>query len=203
MLWIRSAWGSRPGTSASMNCARSTPRCAWSSACDEHPARASPDKRRLMHLDAGCDSRPCRAAPGERGWRGEIAARGTPAPIQVGKRWPVERPNSWLNDLGKLRRCTERRRNCVDAHLALAAAVVTARALCRAAWCSTAGLQTTITTHPLTYWREPQGGRRGDVPGCRHLRLLRSTGACPMGQAGAGDGPRTARRVPHTRSVQR
>jgi transposase len=87
-----------------------------------------------VHLDAGYDYRPCRAALAERGLLGEISARGTPAPIQVGKRWPVERTNSWLNDFGKLRRCTERRRDCVDAYLALAAAIVTVRALCRAAW---------------------------------------------------------------------
>ena len=54
--------------------------------------------------------------------------------MQVGTRWPVERTNSWLNDFGKLRRCTERRQVCVDAYLALAAAIVTVRALCRAAW---------------------------------------------------------------------
>lgn len=87
-----------------------------------------------VHLDAGYDYRPCREALAERGLRGEIASRGTPAPIQVGKRWVVERTNSWLNDFGRLRRCTERRRDCIDAYLALAAAIVTVRALCRAAW---------------------------------------------------------------------
>jgi hypothetical protein len=65
---------------------------------------------------------------------GAIAHRGEPAPIQVGRRWVVERANSWLNDFGKLRRCTERRRDCVDAYLNLAAAIVTLRALLRAAW---------------------------------------------------------------------
>ena len=87
-----------------------------------------------VHLDAGYDYRPCQEALDERGVRGEIASRGTPAPIQVGKRWVVERTNSWLNDFGRLRRCTERRRACVDAYLALAAAIVTVRALRRAAW---------------------------------------------------------------------
>ena len=87
-----------------------------------------------VHLDAGYDYRPCREALAERGLHGEIAHRGTPAPIQVGRRWIVERTNSWLNDFGKLRRCTERRRACVDAYLALAAAIVTIRALLRAAW---------------------------------------------------------------------
>jgi transposase len=87
-----------------------------------------------VHLDAGYDYRPCREALDERGLHGEIAHRGEPAPIQVGRRWVVERTNSWLNDFGKLRRCTERRRDCVDAYLALATAIVTLRALLRAAW---------------------------------------------------------------------
>jgi transposase len=86
------------------------------------------------HLDAGYDYRPCREALDERGLRGQIAHRGTPAPIQVGRRWVVERTNSWLNDFGRLRRCTERRHACIDAYLALAAAIVTVRALLRAAW---------------------------------------------------------------------
>ena len=86
------------------------------------------------HLDAGYDYRPCREALDERGLLGQIAHRGEPAPIQVGQRWVVERTNSWLNDFGRLRRCTERRQVCVDAYLALAAAIVTVRALCRAAW---------------------------------------------------------------------
>ncbi len=87
-----------------------------------------------VHLDAGYDYRPCREGLQDRGLHGEIASRGTPAPIQVGRRWVVERTNSWLNDFGRLRRCTERRRACLDAYLALAAAIVTLRALRRAAW---------------------------------------------------------------------
>ena len=87
-----------------------------------------------VHLDAGYDYRPCREALDERGLAGQIASRGEPAPIQVGRRWVVERTHSWLNDFGRLRRCTERRRDCVDAYLALAAAIVTIRALRRAAW---------------------------------------------------------------------
>jgi transposase len=87
-----------------------------------------------VHLDAGYDDRPCRAALDERGLQGEIVHRGEAAPIQVGRRWVVERTNSWLNDFGRLRRCTQRRRDCIDAYLALAAAIVTIRALLRAAW---------------------------------------------------------------------
>ena len=87
-----------------------------------------------VHLDAGYDYRPCREVLDQRGMIGAIAHRGEPAPIQVGRRWVVERANSWLNAFGRLRRCTERRRDCVDAYLALAAAIVTVRALRRAAW---------------------------------------------------------------------
>ena len=87
-----------------------------------------------VHLDAGDDYRPCRDALDQPGMIGEIAHRGEAAPIQVGRRWVVERTNSWLNDFGKLRRCTERRRDCVDAYLHLAAAIVTLRALLRQSW---------------------------------------------------------------------
>jgi transposase len=87
-----------------------------------------------VHLDAGYDYRPCREDLDQRGLHGQIAHRGEPAPIQVGRRWVVERTNSWFNDFGKLRRCTERRQQCVDAYLDLAAAIITIRALLRAAW---------------------------------------------------------------------
>lgn len=87
-----------------------------------------------VHLDAGYDYRPCREELDDRGLHGQIAHRGEPALIQVGRRWVVERTNSWLNDFGKLRRCTERRRACADAYLDLAAAIVTLRALLRASW---------------------------------------------------------------------
>jgi transposase len=87
-----------------------------------------------VHLDAGYDYRPCRAELAERGLHERISRRGKPAPVQVGKRWVVERTNAWLNDFGRLRRCTERRKPCVEAYLALATAIVTLRALLRAAW---------------------------------------------------------------------
>jgi hypothetical protein len=70
----------------------------------------------------------------ERGLQAEISQRGQPAPVQVGRRWVVERTNAWLNDFGRIRRCTERRRPCIEAYLALATAIVTLRALLRAAW---------------------------------------------------------------------
>jgi transposase len=87
-----------------------------------------------VHLDAGYDYRPCRAELADRGLQATISQRGQPAPVQVGRRWVVERANSWLNDFGRLRRCTERRKTCVEAYLALAAAIVTLHALLRAAW---------------------------------------------------------------------
>ena len=85
-----------------------------------------------MHLDAGYDYKPCRAELVERGLAWSISKHGTP--VQVGKRWVVEAANSWLNDFGKLRRCTERSEQVVQAYLDLATAVVTVRALIRAAW---------------------------------------------------------------------
>jgi transposase len=87
-----------------------------------------------VHPDAGYDYRPCREALTERGLDGEITPRGVPVPIQAGRRWVIERNNSWLNDFGKLRCCTERRRACIEAFLALAIAIVTVRALIREAW---------------------------------------------------------------------
>jgi IS5 family transposase len=87
-----------------------------------------------VHLDAGYDYAPCRAELDHRGLHARIARRGIPAPIQNTARWPVERTNSWLNDFGKLRRCTERREINVQAFLDLAIAVVTLRALLRESW---------------------------------------------------------------------
>ena len=87
-----------------------------------------------VHLDAGYDYRPCRAALAERGLAGAITPRGMAVPVQATRRWVIECENSWLNDFGKLRRCTERRRACIEALLALAIAIVTVRALIREAW---------------------------------------------------------------------
>ncbi|MEY9925422.1 hypothetical protein ABH926_000042 [Catenulispora sp. GP43] len=36
---------------------------------------------------------------------GQIAAKGVPAPIQVGCRRLVERSQGWMNGYGKIRRC--------------------------------------------------------------------------------------------------
>lgn len=52
-----------------------------------------------------------------------------PAPVQVGKRWVVERTHSWMHGYGKLRLCTERDARVVDFYLHLAAAFVVVRRL--------------------------------------------------------------------------
>ena len=91
-----------------------------------------PDRAR-MHLDRAYDNTPCRALLDELGFDAEIARKGVPAPIQVGKRWVVERTNAWMNGYGKIRRCTDRDGTIVDFYLYLAAAFVTIRQLIRRA----------------------------------------------------------------------
>jgi Transposase DDE domain len=84
---------------------------------------------RTCHLDAAYDSQPTRQTLDEHGYAAQIARKGTPAPIQAGRRWPVERTHSWMNGYGKLRRMTDRDTAVVNFHLYLAAAFVTVRAL--------------------------------------------------------------------------
>ena len=86
-----------------------------------------PPGQRTCHLDAGYDSQPTRQTLAGLGFAARIARRGTPAPIQAGRRWPVERTHSWMNGYGKLRRCTERHAKIVDFYLYLAAALITIR----------------------------------------------------------------------------
>ena len=57
------------------------------------------------------------------GFTAQIARKGTPAPIQAGRRWPVERTHSWMNGYGKLRRMTDRDAAIVGFYLYLAAAL--------------------------------------------------------------------------------
>jgi Transposase DDE domain len=85
--------------------------------------------QRTCHVDAGYDSWPTRQLLNRLGFTGQIAALGTPAPIQASRRWPVERTNSWMNGYGKLRRMTDRNATIVDFCLYLAAAFVTVRQL--------------------------------------------------------------------------
>jgi hypothetical protein len=90
----------------------------------------------VVHLDAGYDYQPCRQVLAKRGLVGQIATRGMPAPIQAGRRWPVERTHAWGNQYGKLRWCTERRRRVVEFWLALANAAIVLGRLVRRAWVS-------------------------------------------------------------------
>jgi transposase len=87
-----------------------------------------------VHLDAGYDYQTCRQVLAERGMVAQIATRGVPAPIQVGRRWVIERTHAWGNLYGKLRWCTERRRLVVEFWLALASAVIVCGRLVRRAW---------------------------------------------------------------------
>ena len=87
-----------------------------------------PDQR-TCHLDAAYDSRPTRQTLAGLGFTGQIARRGTPAPLQAGRRWPVERTHAWMNGYGKLRRITDRDATIVGFYLYLAAAFVTIRQL--------------------------------------------------------------------------
>jgi hypothetical protein len=75
-----------------------------------------------------------RQALADRGLRGEIATHGAPAPIQAGRRWPVERTHARGNQDGKLRWCTERRTMVVAFWLLLALALIVVGRLLRRAW---------------------------------------------------------------------
>ncbi len=82
-----------------------------------------------VHLDRGDDSGVTRALLDDLGFTGEIARKGVPAPLQVGKRWVVARTHAWMTGDGTLRRCTETTRQVVDFYLFLAAAFVVTRCL--------------------------------------------------------------------------
>jgi len=86
-----------------------------------------------VHLDAGYDSQVTRTLLDGLGLHGEIARKGVPAPIQVGKRWVAERTHAWMNGYGRQRRCTDRNDRIVGLFLYLAATFVTVRALIREA----------------------------------------------------------------------
>jgi hypothetical protein len=85
--------------------------------------------RPAMHLDRGYDSAKTRDLLEILGYEAHIAARGVPAPIQAGKRWPVERLHSWMNGYGKLRRCTDKLTSVVQFYLYLAATLTVIRRL--------------------------------------------------------------------------
>jgi transposase len=87
-----------------------------------------------VHLDAGYDYQTCRRVLADRGMVGQIANRGLPAPIQVGRRWVIERTHAWANQYGKLRWCTERRQVVVELWLLLALTLIVVGRLIRRAW---------------------------------------------------------------------
>lgn len=82
-----------------------------------------------VHLDAGYDSGKTRDLLQILGYEHRIATKGKPSPIQVGKRWVVERTHSWMNGFGKLRRSTDKQRRIVEFFLFLAAAITVVRRL--------------------------------------------------------------------------
>jgi hypothetical protein len=90
---------------------------------------AGNDRYPTVHLDRGYDSGKTRDLLDRLGFHGEIAVKGKPAPIQAGRRWPVERTHSWMNGYGKLRRVTDRRKNVIEFYLNLAAALTVIRRL--------------------------------------------------------------------------
>ncbi|WP_330241476.1 IS5 family transposase [Streptomyces sp. NBC_00525] len=92
-----------------------------------------PEHPRLS-LDAGYDYSMVHQHLDTRQIIGKVAPRGAKTPIQAGGRWVVERTNSWMNNFGKLRRCTERRRITVEFFIALASVIITVRCLVRRAW---------------------------------------------------------------------
>lgn len=87
-----------------------------------------------VHLDRGYDSGVTRERIAARGLRGEIAEKGKPAPVTVGKRWVVERTNAWTNAYKKLVWCTERRAQVIDFWIVFAMVIITVGRLVRQAW---------------------------------------------------------------------
>lgn len=87
----------------------------------------------VVRLDAAYDSHVTRDVLTSMDLTGDIAHKGQAAPIQVGRRWVVERTNSWGNNYGKLRRMTDRNGDIVDFYIFLAAALITVRRLIQAA----------------------------------------------------------------------
>jgi transposase len=86
-------------------------------------------ERVTAHLDAGYDSGVTRDLLHELGLDADIAHKGAPAPLQATRRWPIERTHSWMNDYGKLRRCTDRDAAVVEFYLYFTAALITVRQL--------------------------------------------------------------------------
>ena len=90
-------------------------------------------QRITVHLDAGYDSGRTRDLLTTLGCQYVISTRGEP--LQAGKRWVVERTNSWHNrGFRKLHICTEVRTRVIDAFIALTNAIIITRRLIAEAW---------------------------------------------------------------------
>ena len=70
---------------------------------------------------------------------GQIVHKGVKAPIQAGRRRPVERSNAWHN-FTRRRCCYEWRQEVIDAFFDLVDAIITVRSLIRQAWTHTGGI---------------------------------------------------------------
>lgn len=87
-----------------------------------------------VHLDAGYDSAKTRTVLGKRRLHGQIACKGTKAPVQAAQRWHIERTHAWQNAFHRLARCYERRIAVIEAFFDLADTIITVRSLIRRAW---------------------------------------------------------------------
>lgn len=65
-------------------------------------------------LDRGSRGAPVQTVLAEAGCVGVLPTTGGSVAGSVGERWVVERTHRWLNDVGRLRRCPERRAAVVD-----------------------------------------------------------------------------------------
>ena len=92
-----------------------------------------PEQMRV-HLDRGYSSESTREKLRSRGFTPKITEKGKPALLQIGKRWVVERTNSWHNAHKKLVWCTERRGRVIDFWIAFSEVVIVVRRLIREAW---------------------------------------------------------------------
>jgi len=85
-----------------------------------------------IHLDRGYDNNVVRRHVAEAGIaelvvprvRPPQRKRRAPAPVPLGRRWPVERTNSWLSNYGQLRRNTDRKTAHRGAQLAFVIAIL-------------------------------------------------------------------------------
>jgi transposase len=84
-----------------------------------------------LHLDRGYDNPVVHRQVAELGIDLDVAprrptgtAKGAKVPIALGRRWPVERTNSWLSNYGQLRRNTDRCNEHRRAQLAFVIAIL-------------------------------------------------------------------------------